>query len=496
MVALIMDFLDPKKKRAHQIRLYIGYGLMAIALTIVTAVLVFEASGFDLDRKTGEIIENGLVFADTHPESAEVFINGELKGNTDLRLTIPSGKYDFEFRRAGYRSWKRSFTLGGRELLRLNYAFLFPEQLQTSDIRSYASVVAFAAQSPDRKWLIVQQPSKLNSFDVVNLAETNNPVTALTLPDNLITTATGAQSLELVEWANNNRHFIVKHTFKNTHEFILIDREQPAESLNLNKHLNAAIYDVSMRDKKQDKLYVLDKAGGTLRFADTVSKKLSHVANKVSAFKSYSDDVVLYITAEGAPKGMVRANIIKESKHHTIRSMAIGKVYSLDITRYDDEWYLAFGSDAEKKAYIYHDVFVDLEHNPSRVPMPITIFPMSQLDAISISANTRFIAVQGGSSFAVYDAEHNRQYSYDTKLPIAAGQKVKWMDGHRLAVAANNQLTVWDYDGINMQTLVSAQPNFIPFFDRDYDFLYVIRPADGAGKSAITKTPMRTQGDL
>ncbi len=63
-----MDFLDPRKKRAYKIRLYIGYFLMAVALSIGTLILLFEAYGYDVNHKTGEVIQNGLVFVDSRPE--------------------------------------------------------------------------------------------------------------------------------------------------------------------------------------------------------------------------------------------------------------------------------------------------------------------------------------------------------------------------------------------------------------------------------------------
>jgi hypothetical protein len=493
-----MDFLDPKKKRAHTIRLYIGYALMAFVLLIVSAILFFEARGFDYDRKTGEVVQNGLVFVNSHPEQATVYVNGREEAKTDARLALPAGDYNFEFRRTGYRTWKRTFSLIGSEIERLNYVFLFPETLSPSDVRPYATAPGFATQSLDRKWLIVQPSSgKLTSFDVVDLGEQNNPATAITLPGNLMNTTAGSDTFELVEWSNDNRHVLVKHSFKGGSEFVMIDREQPSQSLNLNRRFNTTIYKAALRDKKFDKLHILDKNGGTLYFGDSKSRQRSAVATKVHAFKSYSDDVVFYVTGEGAPAGMVDVGILKGKTHHKLRSLTAGTHYPLDITRYDDEWYMAAGSDTDKKAYLYHEIFKDLERSKPITPEPIAVFRLNQLDHIAVSANTRFISVQGGSEFAVYDAEHDRRYQYDTKLALAKGQKAEWMDGHRLTAVSGGKLYAWDYDGINMQGLVNAYPGFIPFFDRDYDFLYTLAPsAKTAGQSALTKTPVRTPEDL
>src|SRR6476619_6690047 len=118
-----MDFLDPKKKRANRIRLYIGYALMAIALGIGTLILVFEANGYDLDPKTGSVIQNGLVFVDAHPIAATVNVDGQEKGQTDARLILTAGDHNIELKRDGYRTWQKQIDLEGSVIRRFAYPF-------------------------------------------------------------------------------------------------------------------------------------------------------------------------------------------------------------------------------------------------------------------------------------------------------------------------------------------------------------------------------------
>ncbi len=492
-----MDFLDPKKKRAHKIRLFIGYALMAIALIIGSTILFFEAKGFDISRKTGEVIQNGLVFVDAHPEQAEVFVNGKLEGKTDLRLTIPAGEYNFELKRSGYRTWQRKFKLLGSQLLRLNYAFLFPEKLETTDVHKYTKTPSFATQSPDRKWLVVQQPDKFTTFDVFDLSNQKTPpVRSFTLPSNLTNLTAGSSKLELVEWSTDNKHILIKHSFKGGNEFLMINHDKPTDSINLNQYLKVPIYKIALRNKKFDKLHVLDKSGGTLQFVDTKTKQISTVAKQVFSFKSYGDDTLFLVTGNEASKGRVAAVVLHGKEQIRLRELPASGKYPIDITRFDNRWYLAVGSTAEKRAYIYDDIIEAHEKDSLRLPAPVAIFKLKQLETISVSANTRFICAQGNGEFAIYDAEFGDQYEYDTGLKFTPGQKAEWMDGHRLTTTIDGKLTVWDYDGINKQTLVSSQ-SFLPFFDRDYDFLYSIAPSTSAkGQSVLTKTPMRTPEDL
>lgn len=491
-----MDFLDPKKKRAHKIRLYVGYFLMAVALSIGTLILLFEAYGYDVNRKTGEVIQNGLVFLDSHPESARVIVNGENEGNTGTRLILPAGNYSVELQRDGYRTWKRDFELEGSIVERLTYPFLFPEKLEPKDVQLYGSMPTFATQSPDRRWLIVLRPGGLNSYDVVDLNDQNNATTELALPNNLFTAADGEHKLEMVEWSTDNRHVLVKHSYKDGFEFIMIDREEPAQSFSVNKTFGIPLTQVALRDKKFDQLHLLDGNGGILRFGDVKSKGLSLLGSQIRSFKSYSDDVMIYVTEEAAPEGKALVNVRRGNDIYKIREIPKSTLYVTDVTRYDDRWYMAVGTDTEKKAYVYEEVFADVAVDKPRLPAPVAVLKLEKLEYLSVSANTRFIGVQGGSEFAVYDAEHGRQYRYNTGLVLAPGQKATWMDGHRYAVISEGQLAVFDYDGVNLQKLGAADAAFLPFFDRDYDNLHTLASSVAVkDKPALIKTSMRIPAD-
>src|SRR3989337_4262950 len=103
-----MDYLDPKKKRSHRRRLYLGYVLTAIAIGLSTLILVYLGSGYYIDGENG-LIQNGLIYLDASPEAANISLNGKLqRSRTDARLVVPGGKYDIELTRDGYRPWRRN----------------------------------------------------------------------------------------------------------------------------------------------------------------------------------------------------------------------------------------------------------------------------------------------------------------------------------------------------------------------------------------------------
>lgn len=486
-----MDFLDPAKKRAHKIRLYIGYLLMAIAIVIAALILMLQASGFDVDRKTGDIIHNGLVFLSAHPESADIYLNGTLyKSRTNARLVLPAGKYDIELKRSGYRPWQRSVNLQGGSIERLVYPFLFPEKVITKDAQLYATLPQFASQSPDRRRLLVAQPGSLVNFDMFDLNNENTPSTVVTLPSTLLTATAKARSLTPVEWSTNNRHVLAKHTFGDQQEFIIIDRASPKDSYNVNKLFGVAPTQVALRDKRFDKLYIHDAASGLLQTADVKSRKLTPLLERVQAFKPHGDDQLLYITDRAARPGKVNARILHGSTSYTVKQLEPGAPYLLDMARFDGRWYVAVGSAKENKAYVYRDPLDTLRGEIYDFLVPISILKAEGASRVSFSENTRFIAVQGGQNMAVYDAENDRRYDYKIKVPLKPGAEVKWMDGHRLTALSDKKIVIFEYDNLNYQTLAAS--NYLPFFDRDYEALYSISEASVVkGRYSLQRTELK-----
>ncbi len=485
-----MDFLDPKKKRANKIRLYIGYALMAIALGIGTLILVFAAYGYDIDRNTGDVIQNGLIIVDSHPESANIFVDSISKGTTDSRLILPAGKYKLELQREGYRSWNHTVNLEGSSIEQLVYPVLFPTKLVTKSIQDYTAAPSMASETLDRHWLVVQQPGSASSFNVVDLGTAKNTVTTITLPTDTFTPADGAHAYEAIEWSADNNHLLLKHIFTGGSEFIMLDRENPQNSTNINKlFIPQALTAATLRDKKADQLYLHNGADGNLFQADTKSRAATLLQSKVISYKSYEDKTLLYATSSTSDANKVEVHVRQSSQDYLLRTLPAAGSYLLDMAQFNGHFYLVAGSTADGHVYVYKDVFDDLGSRPSRTPQPFRVLVVPGAQYVSFSAIARFVAVQSGSNFAVYDFETNRQFRYDTKLALAANQKAVWMDGHRLSLISDGYVNIFDFDGANNQKLSASLPAFRPFFDREYTALFTMAP--NADKTSIIRTELK-----
>jgi hypothetical protein len=342
IISVLMEFLDPKKRRAHFIRLAIGYVLVTIALILTTIILLYQAYGFGI--KDGEVIQSGLIFVSSRPRPADIYVNGKLRSeNTNTRLLMQGGQYNFVLKRDGYRDWKRAITIEGGAVARFDYPVLFPNKLVTAALKKYDARPGLSTQSPDHRWELIQT-GDFNNFELFDMSSPDKAPVPIVLPPSLLTITGG--SWQFVEWANDNRRVVLQHLGAGTpaSEYILIDRENAQNSVNLTRTLGASPTRIELRNKKYDKYVLYDEATHTITTADLGNPKPQLLIDNVLAFKTYGDNVVLYATTEGAPEGKVTIKLRDNNQTFVIREVTPSDTYLLDLTQYSNDWYVGVGS--------------------------------------------------------------------------------------------------------------------------------------------------------
>lgn len=497
-----MDFLDPKKQRAHMVRLIVGYVLIGLAILIATSILLYRANGFGLG-KDGEVVQNGLVFIASQPDGADIYINDKLyKDRTGARLQMTEGDYTIEVKKQDYRDWRRAITVEGGSVSRYDYPLLIPKTLTPTPVKSYTASPAFATQSPDRRWILVSQPGTPLGFDVYDVRDAKQVganLRSITLPAGITTAGVENQGWKLTEWSTDNRHVILEHTFEGGMEYVLVDHEEPDRSLNLTKTLGLGAGQVlTLNDKKFDKYYLYDPETKTVSTA-SVADGATHtpVLAGVLGFKSYSDNILLYATDAGATPGTVVTMLKDGDTTYKIREIGPNGPFLLDLARYDGDWYVVVGASSDNKTYVFKNPQAVRKTGKVKNLVPVRVLRVTAPNYLAFSSNTRFIMAENGTSFAVYDAETDKSYTYATSPPLDAGiVHATWMDGHRLTYVSGGKSIIFDYDNINQQTLVAAHPAYLPFFDRDYRYVYTLTPpAAATGQSIFTSTALLTEKD-
>lgn len=499
-----MDFLDPTLERRNQTKLLLGYCLMALAIGIATLLLLYQAYGFGIDRQ-GDVTQSGLLFVSSQPSGAEIRLNGQrYKANTDTRVTALAGHYTLNISEAGYRPWERQVWVAGGDVQHFDYPFLFPQTLSPTSLADLNSDPTVATQSPDKRWLLLGSPESAGVFTEYDLKNPDKPVVSnLTLPDGSFTSGTGAQTWALVEWASDNRHVLFQHTYiaaegAVNREYILLDRDTPAQSVNLTNTLKLGQNQtVNLFNNHTDQFYVYDTGDQTLRRINGSDNTQVSQLNHILAFKTYADNKVLYVTDQSptgkSTPGLVTAVLQDGQQTYSLRTLppAGNGTYVLNLAQYSGDWYVAVASTSDMAAYVYKNPQSQAAGGPDTYPAPWRRVPVSNVTSLSFSSNTQFLLAESGQQFVVYDLENVAQYRYQVSAPLDQPQThATWMDGDRLAYVSGGKLQVFDYDHQNQQTLVAAHPAYLPFFSDDYSRMYLLKPADANSKAALTTTSL------
>jgi len=498
-----MEFLDPVAKKRRGQRLMIGYFLTAVLILTASTIITYWSYGFNVDRKTGEVIQNGLVYIDSAPDNARITLvsdAGTQRATTNTKMALAEGEYSLTIAKDGYRDWTRQVSVKGGSIQRITYPLLVQSKLKEDQVTDLGQArPQVMTQSPDRKWLLVSKPGSFKQFTQFDLgsvaADTFSPAqTTVTFPDAAFKTPDGATALQVVEWSTDNKHFLAKYTYGTGYEFLILNRDQPEKVINVNQVLGVNPVEISLRDKQTNQLYLFNPASGLLQLADVSSKVINPILNSVTAFKTHGEDVIIY--SQKISENSQNVYIKDNDQTYQLSTLPLGKTL-LDVARFNKNWFYVVGSDVEKKTYVYKNPVEKLRSNPSVRIAPISVLRTTEdLERITFSTNTRFVMAHGGKSIGIYDVEMDEAHKISlNELPDPA-TKLAWMDGHRVMLHSGGNVRIFDFDGSNSQQLVAASGEESVYFDRDYTVIYTIRKSDQSADSfKLYSTDIRAEAD-
>lgn len=474
-----MEFFDKETKRKHKTRLFLGYGLIAIVIIMATSLLVFMAQGFNLSLDEG-VTRNGLIFVDSEPISADIYINDQQKDTTSARLLLHEGRYQMSLKRDGYRDWSKTFDLNGGEVLYFSYPLLVPANLTVTETAKLSTAPVWASQSPDRRWLIIQQNT---SSPVLTIFDLDNP-TALpvlsTLPaQQLVGSGGQLGALTPLEWSGDNRHLLLRQNLNSGgYTYVVFDRENSDNSVNLTIKFSLPVTgQISLRDEAYDKYYYYEPAARTLSALDgQAGLAAAPLLSDAVAYKTYGDDLVLYVTYVGAAEGQADVYVLSAGEQFKLKSIVRDSQqrYLLDLASYNHNWHYVVGSSQGNQLMLYRNPLSRAEANNLALIEPQMSLELNNPQYVSFSDKHRFIAMQSGQDFAVYDGEESRVYRFISGLNLANNQQAVWIDGYHLSVVTDGQADIFEFDGANMQALINSLASFGAYFDNDYRFVYSI----------------------
>ncbi len=122
---------------------------LILLFTAAVLALIAVARGYRLDFTKRSFSPTGILAISSSPKAAKIYINGALKGATDLNVELPPGNYNVEIKKDGYSSYTTKIVLKG-ELVEAIDPILFPVNPSLSPITNLGVSRALPVDQSDK----------------------------------------------------------------------------------------------------------------------------------------------------------------------------------------------------------------------------------------------------------------------------------------------------------------------------------------------------------
>jgi len=470
-----MDYLDPNKKRAHKIRLLVGYVLFAIMIALSTVLLVFISKGYFVDSGSGEVIQNGLVFVDSRPAGATVYLNGERqRGTTDIRMVIPGDKsYSFDIKKDGYRDWSRTLRIEGGSLRKLTYAKLIPNELVTENALNLRENPIGSSQSIDKRWLVLNYASSPLQLSIIDTEATPISQQILQIPTTLVANPNSGV-LEVIEWADDDRYFLASYSAADQIDYLLIDRENPQNAVNINTVLGNKNLEIGLRDRVRDQFFVYDRVTKLLYTASLNNGIAADpfISRPLLEYTTFGTDWVAYVVESGQ-EGLVEARFKRGDSDIQIQNLKTDSKYLIELAKLGNAPIMGFSSPVEGRAMVYFDPQKYLKENEgSKFPVATTALQVPGIQELIISADSTVILGYGPENMASHEFEPDRSYNFIIDVELDDKQEPRWVDGQHLSFSSGGVQYMIDFDGSNLYKLVSSMPTIGSYYSNSINTMF------------------------
>ena len=481
--------IDFEAKRTKDFINFAKYGLTTLLVAGITVALVFAAGGYDIDRKTGEIIQNGLVIIASQPLSADVYVNGENKSDpTPSKFSLPASQYTFELIRDGYHTWSKKVSIEGSDVVWLQYPRLIPSNLSTQAVQAYKDVV-LASQTPDRKYVLIHEANGGENFSLMSTEATQTEPQSVVLPEDILNAQDPKTSVfNVLDWAQDSKTVVLSHINGQVNEVIMFNVDNPSEAINLTQKYELALKNLRFVDNSNDRLYAI--VGSSLRVVDVGAGNIT--AALIDNLHQYEPKDGLVVALHGK-KGETKISLL-ENQSTVINYTSLqneASTYLLATGIFDGERFIALADNTQQRVFIYKDILKTAKNQEG--PSLFDSLRLDNTKFISFSLNGRFVLAQSGQDFRLYDFDVDEKKAFNVKKEITDKNQATWVDGYHINIIDDKQVTHFlDYDGLNSHELGTVDAQLGVFYQPSIEGLLYFK-TDAKGSDILNFTSLIAQ---
>jgi len=250
----------------------------ALFVSVVLIVIAY-ARGYHLNLSDKKITPSGILAIKSSPETAKVWLNGEIKGITNLNLTLPPKKYSVKITKEGYSSWQKEVNLKKEVVVNLN-ALLFPNNPTLSPLTNLGVKRALPIDQTGKILFLVEKGDQ--DKDGLYIFDSNRKPISLGQP---LTTVLLTKNLhqEEISLAEAKIYFSPKF------DQIILEAGKKAYLLSLTEK-NISPFEVTRSEQNVLEAWQLEKRKQVQKILETFPREFAKIASASFTINSFSPD--------------------------------------------------------------------------------------------------------------------------------------------------------------------------------------------------------------
>lgn len=476
----------PTQTKQQLIRQAVIYTLMTATVIITVFLLVSFMLGYRFNRTTGEIEQGGLAQFNSTPTGVTILVDSvKLSSSTPTKATLRPGAHDVVMSRDGYHSWQKAIDMKSGSILWLNYARLIPTTLKVEDSLQLPAITS-TISSPNRKWIAMTTEANLPTVTLVDISSDKPVASTLHLPEGSYSTPPEGvenETYTLTDWDFSSRYLLVKHSFADQIEWIVVDTQNAANTKNISTTLDIPIASIKFSNTDNHIFFALvnDDIRKININAATISAPL---IRGVAEFSLFDRSIVAYVstTEKETNRRTVGYYTDGASKPRVIRSYSgdtASSSHHISFGKYFNDTYVAISYGGTT------DILTgSLPNSGSDDPLTLssveTISLPVDVDYLSNKTSGRFFVVQHQNNYSVYDLELERWTTTAVKGDGQLTGMLNWIDGYTVWSDLGGTLRFYEFDGENQHDIMPILPGQNPALSPNNRYFYApTKNADG-----------------
>ena len=453
--------MDPERaKRRQSLKVIVSESIMVLAVIIIVTILGFLVSGYWINSDF-KIERQGLLQISSIPTGADVFIDDNDSSwlqRTNTSKILPSGKHTIKLSKEGYDSWSKTVNIPEGLLYRIHYPRLFPIDRTKEEILE-TNTTTLATVSPNHNYLLLI--NNTTEWELLNLDNDDVKSTKINI-SSLFSEANSNNNAEKslftgeiiqANWDHDNNHILLKIKIDNSIEWILLDVKNVKNSINISKEFGSNFTEIKIIDNSASNLLAIQN--NNLHKINIPGKSLSNIlVEGIVNFDHFENDEVVFTAKDDSANYYIGLLEINNEKINKL--MDVDVPAKVVLNKFYDDKYITI---------LKNNTVTVLNKNNSEKgsEFELTFTP----NTLSVGHDGEFIIMTLGSQIATLDMESMSILEWQTD-----GEHFGWLDNDMIYSVSNNDLIVYDYDGLNRRIIANNVSNHFPVIITADKWLY------------------------